>query len=139
MICQPKNHRFDPLLRFHGWDETVPQGSVYLVSIFFCLLVLFFPTRFFSLAQFCFFLGKVFFTFFSLTPDPKFFLGEFLLTPKLTIALNPKPLFLPTYLPSHHADPSLPTSITTVMESLNSLKLQLGFKASLRTWRCTEL
>jgi hypothetical protein len=30
--------------KFHGWDETVPQGSVYLVSIYFIFLGLFFPS-----------------------------------------------------------------------------------------------
>jgi hypothetical protein len=26
---------FEKTLGFHGWDETAPQGSVYLVSSFF--------------------------------------------------------------------------------------------------------
>ncbi len=31
LMHHPKN----PLLRFHGWDETIPQMLIYLVSIFF--------------------------------------------------------------------------------------------------------
>jgi hypothetical protein len=31
----PVHHPKNPLLGFHGWDETVPQGSVYLVNSFF--------------------------------------------------------------------------------------------------------
>ncbi len=55
----PKN----PVLGFHGWDETAPQGSVYLVSSFF-----FFPWAFFLSCFFfpCshFFPGPFFFSFF---------------------------------------------------------------------------
>jgi len=36
------HHPKNPVLGFHGWDETFPQGSVYLVrSFFFLTLVLF--------------------------------------------------------------------------------------------------
>jgi hypothetical protein len=30
----PVHHPKNPVLGFHGWDEPVPQGSVYLVSSF---------------------------------------------------------------------------------------------------------
>ncbi len=31
----PVHHPNNPVLGFHGWDEPVPHGSVYLVSSFF--------------------------------------------------------------------------------------------------------
>ncbi len=39
----PVHHPKNPILGFHGWDETVPQGSVYLVSILFFSQLDFFP------------------------------------------------------------------------------------------------
>jgi hypothetical protein len=45
----PVHHPKNPVLGFHGWDETVPQGSVYLVSgFFFPLPLIFFLGLFFS-------------------------------------------------------------------------------------------
>jgi hypothetical protein len=42
LMHHPKNL----ILGFHGWDETIPHGSIYLVSRFFFSSP-FFPTRFF--------------------------------------------------------------------------------------------
>ncbi len=72
---------------FHGWDEIVPPRSVYLVSIFYFLLLLFFSPRLFPLTQF-FFLGIIsFIIFFGPTFNPKFFFGEVPTYPKPPIAL----------------------------------------------------
>jgi len=63
-------------LRFHGWDETAPQGSVYLVSSFFPSPLSLFLIMFFFFLALTFFLGLFFFFFFfflALT----FFLGLF--------------------------------------------------------------
>jgi hypothetical protein len=51
----PAHHPKTPVLGFHGRDETVPQGSVYLVSDFFSSGPFFFKPNFYSLAQFFFF------------------------------------------------------------------------------------
>jgi hypothetical protein len=60
----PVHHPKNPVLGFHGWDETVPQWTVYLVSILFFSFCFFF-----SLAQFFFF-------FFGPPMTPSFFFGE---------------------------------------------------------------
>jgi hypothetical protein len=60
----PVHHPKNPILGFHGWDETVPQGSVYLVSIFFFPSGPFFFSPIsipYSLAQFFFWGGGQFF------------------------------------------------------------------------------
>ncbi len=127
----PVHHPKNPVLRFHGWDEIVPQGSVHLVSIFFPFWSYFSQLDFFHwLSLF----ESFFMTFFPSPPTPSFFWG---------VTTCPQPnyrpsSYQPTYLPQH-ADPSPPTSITTIRESLNSSELQLGFKASLRMWRHTKL
>jgi len=91
-VLHPKN----PVLVFHGWNETVPQGSVYLVSFFFFPSAPFFSQLdFFSLDQFLF-PGKSFFiTFFWPTPDPQVFFGKLLPTPT-------------TYRPSSYQPPTSP-------------------------------
>ncbi len=72
-VHYPKN----PILGFHGCDETVPHESVYLVNRFFFLLLLFFLARYFSLVQFFFFWQQFYYQFFVFpTPDPKFFFGS---------------------------------------------------------------
>ncbi len=102
----PVHHPKNPVLGFHGWDETVPQGSVYLVSIFFFLLLLFFPARFFSLAQF-FFPGNSFFiTFFLAHPWPQVFFGKLLPTPT---HLPPSSCWLPPH--------PLPFALTSIAEA----------------------
>jgi hypothetical protein len=92
-VHYPKN----PVLGLHGWDETVPQGSVYLVSRFFFLLLLFFPSSvffFFSWQQF-------YYPIFLAHPWPQvFFWAAHTYPPNL----NPKPQ--PTY-------PLLPTNPPT--------------------------
>ncbi len=109
----PVHHPKNLVLGFHGWDETVPQGSVYLVSIFFLLLLLFFPARFFSLAQFFFSGNSFFITFFLAQPWPQVFFGKLLPTPTHLL-----PFFLPTHLPPSscwpppHPSPFVLTSIT---------------------------
>ncbi len=93
-----------------GWN--CPPGITLLGQHFFFLLLLFFPARLFSLAQF--FLGNSFFiTFFWLTLDPKYFSGKLLPTPT-----HLPPCFLPTHLPPSscwpppHTPPLALTSIT---------------------------
>ncbi len=109
----PVHHPKNPVLGFHGWDETVPQGSVYLVSIFFFLLLLFFPARFFSLAQF-FFPGNSFFiTFFLAHPWPQVFFGGSSYLPQPPTALLPTnpPTSLIHAGPLPHSPPFALTSI----------------------------
>ncbi len=100
----PVHHLKNPVLGFHGWNETVPQGSVYLVSIIF-LLLLFSSAQFlFSSSFFFFFLGTVFIPlFFWPTPESKFVLGSSYLHPTYL-----PPFFLPTHLPPSCCRP-LPT------------------------------
>jgi hypothetical protein len=77
----PVHHPNIPVLGFHGWDETVPPRSVYLVSSFF----------------FFFFNWPFFFSHFYFCPailEPKFFSAELLPTPSTYLPLQP------TYLPS---------------------------------------
>jgi hypothetical protein len=44
----PVHHPKTLVLGFHGWEETIPKGAIYMVSIFCFLLGLFFPHIFFS-------------------------------------------------------------------------------------------
>jgi len=109
----------NPVLGFHGWDETVPQGSVYLVSIYLFLPVLFFPTIIFSLAQFFFLLGTVFLSpFFFTHPWPQVCFWEaptYPNPPTTFLPTNPPTTFLPTNPPPTHLllhslpSPELPT------------------------------
>ncbi len=87
----PVHHPKNPVLGFHGWDETVPQGSVYMVGIlFFPSGPFFFSPNFYSIAQF-FFWGTVFYsTFFWAHPWIKVFFWE-----------------APTYRPSSYQSTSL--------------------------------
>jgi hypothetical protein len=63
LVHHPKNL----VLGFHGWDETVPQGSVYLVISFFYSEFFFHSCFFFSLLSLFFLLSLTFlFLFFSL-------------------------------------------------------------------------
>jgi hypothetical protein len=50
----PVHHPKNPIPEFHGWDETVPKGAVYMVSNFYFLLGFIFPLNFFFPAH-CFF------------------------------------------------------------------------------------
>ncbi len=81
----------NPVLGFHGWDETVTQGSVYLVSSFF-------------LGDFFFPLALIFFVglFFLVPPswNPIFFLGTRTYSSNLPTSLpsTTQPIYLP---PSH--------------------------------------
>ncbi len=89
------HHPKNPVLGFHGWDETVPQGSVYLVSSFFFTLSLFLIMLFFSLLSL--FSWAFFFLSFFFSPtilEPKFVFWELLPTPPTYLPLQP------TYLPS---------------------------------------
>jgi len=61
----PKNH----VLGFHGWDETVPQGSVYLVSSFF-FGTFFFSCFLFFFSRSLFFLPGLTFDFFFSSHNP---------------------------------------------------------------------
>ncbi len=80
----PVHHPKTPILGFHGWDETVPQGSVYLVNRFYLLLLLIFLNRFFSLSQFLFFWQQFYYHFFFGAPlTPSCFLGSSYLPSKL--------------------------------------------------------
>jgi hypothetical protein len=126
----PVHHLKNVVLGFHGWDETVPQGSVCLVmvSIFIFLLALFFPAIFFFPSSVFCFLGTVFFSHFFFPPPltPSYF-GELLLSPQPTYCPSS---YQPTYLP-HPANPSPPTSFCTHLhrqsfqtrESLSSSEL----------------
>jgi hypothetical protein len=68
----PVHHPKTPVLGFHGWDETVPKGPVYMVSTFYFLLSLFFPHTFFSPAACFFLLGHPWphIIFWQLLPNP---------------------------------------------------------------------
>ncbi len=88
----PVHHPKNPILGFHGWDETIPQGSVYLVSRYFFLLLLFFPARFFSLAQFFLSRQQFLYHFFFGPPLTASFFWE---APTYPPNLDPKPQ--PTY------------------------------------------
>ncbi len=86
-VHHPKN----PVRGFHGWDESVPKGAVYMVSSFNFLLGLFSLILCFSqLAVFSPGPPFWFFIFFWATPDPILFFGNSYL-----------PL-QPTYYPSSH-------------------------------------
>jgi hypothetical protein len=92
-VLHPKN----PVLRFHGWNETVPHWSVYLVSFFFfSFCSFFFPARFFF-PRSVFISGQEFFfiTFFLAHPWPQVFFGKLLPTPT-------------TYRPSSYQPPTSP-------------------------------
>ncbi len=58
----PKN----PVLGFHGWDETAPQGSVYLVSSFFFLALELFSYHAFFFSLLSLFSWAFFFSLFFL-------------------------------------------------------------------------
>ncbi len=92
----PVHHRKNPILGFHGWDETVPQGSVYLVSVFsFPSAPFFSQLDFFPVAQFFFsFLEQFSYHFYFAHPWHQVFLGKLLPTPTHLL-----PFFLPTHLP----------------------------------------
>jgi hypothetical protein len=114
-----KNH----VLGFHGWDETITQGSIYLVNIFFLLLI-FFLVRFFSLAKF--FFGKFFvITFFFGPPQtPSFFSGS----PYL-----PQPTYLPHLAnPLPHPPPFTFTSIAKA-SNLERAWIAQNFKSTKST------
>jgi len=116
----PVHHPKNPLLGFHGWDETVPQRSVYLVSRFFFLGLLFSYASFSSLTL-IFFLGLffllVFFFFFS-SFNPSFFLGTSTYSSNLPTSLPPPNPSTSPYLP--HQPFALP-SIASTAESFWSL------------------
>jgi len=101
----PVHHLKNPILGFHGWNEIVPQGSVYLVSIIF-LLLLFSSAQFLFPSSVFYFLGTVFIPLFFLAHTwIKICSGKLLPTPNLPTTLlptNPPPsLMLPT--PPHPA------------------------------------
>ncbi len=92
----PMHHPKNPILGFHGWDETIPQQSLYLVSSFsffgpfFSHGFFFPPSHFFPRSFFSFFL------FFVIILEPKFF------------SWNSYLLLQPTYPTTHlHSYPSL--------------------------------
>ncbi len=85
----PVHHPKNPVLGFHGLDETVPQGSVYLVSSFFFAPSHFFPGPFFS--------------------SPHFFFGPTILEPNF-VSVNSYLLLQPTSLPAPNPSTSLPPS-----------------------------
>jgi len=89
----PVHHPKNPVLGFHGWDETCPPGGQFTWSVFF------FQPNFYSLAQF-FFSGNSFYsTFFLAHPLIRGFFWE---------APTYRPSsFQPTSLP-HAANPSPP-------------------------------
>ncbi len=89
----PVHHPKNPVLGFHGWDETVPQGSVYFVSSFFCLMLSFFPRSHF-------FPGP----FFSLA----FYFGPAILEPNFFLRTPTYSPNLPTSLPPPNPSTSLP-------------------------------
>ncbi len=83
----PLHHPKSPVAGFYGWDETVPQGSVYLVSSFFSHASFFPRSHYFS--------SHVSFFIFGVPPslNPIFFLG----TP--TYSSSVPPFHHPTHLP----------------------------------------
>jgi hypothetical protein len=89
-----------------GMKLSVPQGSVYLVSISFFLLLLFFPSSVFFSLQ-----GLFLSLFFLPAPDPKFFVGSsYLLQPPTALLPTnpPTSLFLLAPSPTHLLLLSLP-------------------------------
>ncbi len=116
----PVHHPKNPLLGFHGWDETVPQRSVYLVSRFFFLGLLFSYASFSSLTL-IFFLGLFFLLVFFFVPpslNPSFFLGTPTYSSNLPTSLPPPNPSTSPYLP--HQPFALP-SIASTTESFWSL------------------
>ncbi len=89
-VCQhlPVHHPKNPVLGFHGWDETVPQRSVYLVSSF-----LFFFSHAFFFLPLIFFLGLHFLSLFFLSRHPwtQNFSLELLPTPPPICSPPPSP------------------------------------------------
>jgi len=61
LSSNPKN----PVLGFHGWDETAPQGSVYLITSFFFFSLEPFSYHAFFFPCSHFFPGPFFFSLFS--------------------------------------------------------------------------
>ncbi len=108
-----------------GWN--CPPGVSLLGQYFFFLLVLFFPARFFLSGD-----NFLITFFFSLTPDPKIFLG---------ISYLPTTYLLPFFLPTHLPPPSykpLPTHL--LLDSPTSPELGIAWVAQsverrLGTWR----
>ncbi len=74
------HHPKNPVLEFHGWDETVPQGSAHLVSL--------------NFFQWGYFFGFITFFFSPTTPDPKFFLEPPTYTSNLLTPPPPTPPLL---------------------------------------------
>jgi hypothetical protein len=67
----PVHHPKNPVLGFHGWDEPVPQGLVYLVSSSFFSSCLFFsPIGLFVFGSSLFFFPGSFWFFFSFSLHP---------------------------------------------------------------------
>ncbi len=110
----PVHHPNNPVLGFHGWDRNCPTGVSVLGQYFIFLLLIFFPARFFSLAQFFFFfLGIVFLSLFSWPiPDPKFLLGSSYLPQPTHWPFSSQPTYIPhptNPLPTHFLLRSLPS------------------------------
>jgi hypothetical protein len=87
----PVHHPKHPVLGFHGWDEIVPHGSVYLVSSVFSS-AFFFPFSHF-------FTGPFFFFFWVPPPLNQFFFWKLLPTPPTYLPPFHHPTHLPPYLP----------------------------------------
>jgi hypothetical protein len=90
-VHHPKN----PVLGFHGWDETVPKGAVYMVSSFYFLLGLFSLILCFSqLAVFS--PGPPFWFYFWATPDPiLYFCNSYLHLQPTYCPASLQPIYLP--------------------------------------------
>ncbi len=127
----PVHHPKNPVLGFHGWDETVSQGSVYLVSIFFFFCSFFCPPRFFALAQF-FFPGNSFFHFFFGPPlTPSFFWGSsYLLQPPTALLPTNPPTSLIHAGPLPHSPPFALTSIARASD-LERIWVAQSFRSSM--------
>ncbi len=86
----PKRHPKNPITRFHGWDEIVPKGAIYILVFFIFFGPFFLHLYFFSLAHY----------FFSSTSYFYFYFGP-PLTPYYSLATSYLPLKITYYLSSH--------------------------------------
>ncbi len=81
---------------FHGWDEIVPKGAIYILVAFFFLglffFILFFPSSLFL------YVGHPFLFSFWATPDPILYFGNFYLPLQPTYYLSShQPIYLPPF------------------------------------------
>ncbi len=136
----PVHHPKNPIPGFHGWDERVPHGSVYLVSSSFfssCLFLFVFPSDCFVL--FCFGSSLFFlpglilvFLFSPATLSIVSFLGNSYRPLQPTHHPSSyQPIYLPTFTEPAHLPPSFWSPLTCACALLHHQHLRFsGFRVA---------